>query len=39
MIDTPTYRPRNYQKAYEDYIYSKMKMIGELYYKKHLENK
>jgi len=36
MIE-PVYRPSKYQRAYEKYIYSKMKMIGELYYKKHSE--
>jgi len=31
----PTYRPKPYQKAYEDYVYAKMKMLGELFYKNH----
>ena len=30
----PVFRPSEYQRAYERYIYAKMKMLGELFYKK-----
>lgn len=35
----PVFRPSEYQKAYEKYIYLKIKMIGELYYKKYKRDK
>ena len=34
MIDEiPIVRPKKYQKAYEDYIFKKVKMIEDRYYK------